>query len=64
MNPIAPIIGGVSLWLLIIFNLTVGMRWLKFSGAFTWHKWVGISLVVLGPIHGFIAAYTFGLIRF
>ena len=54
-------LGGFALWLVMVFQVLVGLRWIHFHGRLhrTIHKWTGIFLVFAAPIHGAIAASYF-----
>jgi formate-dependent nitrite reductase membrane component NrfD len=44
---------GALLWLAVCFQLALGLRWIKLGRArLKVHKWIGIALVVAGPLHG------------
>ena len=49
---IVPLLGIVNL-LLVLFQLSTGRRWIKAS--FAIHRKTGITLLILGIIHGSLA---------
>ena len=51
------VIGGLTLFGLLVFQLLVGLRIVKFGRrTFKMHKWVGVGLVVLAAVHGLLGA--------
>ena len=51
------VIGGLTLFGLLVFQLLVGLRIVKFGRrTFKAHKWVGVGLVVLAAVHGLLGA--------
>lgn len=50
-------IGGLVLFGLLVFQLLVGLRVVKFgSKTFKVHKWLGVGLVVFAAFHGLLGA--------
>lgn len=54
------IVGGISLFLLLVFQLLLGLRVIKLKGALHGkvHRWAGITLVVFAVLHGIGALGT------
>jgi len=54
---------GVLLWLVTLFQVLVGLRWIKLGRRqYKIHKWVGISILGLAVLHGMAgAAFALGL---
>jgi len=51
------VIGGLTVFSLLLFQLLVGLRIIKFGRkTFKMHKWVGVGLVVLAAVHGLLGA--------
>ena len=51
---------GLLLWLVTIFQVLLGLRVVKIGRKqFTVHKWIGLTIVVLAPIHGLAASVVF-----
>ena len=47
---------GVGIWLLTLFQVLVGLRVFKLGRRHrTVHKWVGLAILGLGPVHGLLA---------
>jgi hypothetical protein len=59
-SPYLPPLLGVLIWLTICFQVVLGLRWIRLGRVhFKVHKWIGIALVVLGPLHGLWATSLF-----
>jgi len=51
---------GFSIWLLTIFQVLLGLRVVKIGRKqYTVHKWIGLTIVTLAPIHGLAASVFF-----
>ena len=44
-----PILGGILLFVLIVFQILVGMKIVKLS--ITWHKWIAFAILLLAVLH-------------
>jgi hypothetical protein len=58
----SPIVFGIALWLLIVFEALTGYRKIKFSKPATRlkvHRTVAWILIVAGPLHGLLASSVF-----
>ncbi|HEX9093795.1 MAG TPA: hypothetical protein VF902_07415 [Coriobacteriia bacterium] len=61
MNPIYLVAaGGVFLFLLLVFQVLLGLRKIKFKGALHMkvHKWTAYSMLALAAFHGLFALGT------
>ena len=48
-----PALFGVLIWLAVCFQAALGLRWIKLGRArMKVHRWIGIALIVAGPLHG------------
>ncbi len=55
-----PPLFGLLIWLLLCFQAALGLRWIKLGRRhLRVHRWIGITLVVLGPVHGLMATSVF-----
>jgi hypothetical protein len=54
-------IGGAVLVLLLVFQLLMGLRVIKFKGPLhaKVHKWTGFALIAVAIGHGLFATHTF-----
>ena len=55
------ILGGISVFLLLVFQMLVGLRVIKFKGRThsKVHKWGAWLTVAVAGVHGFLAATIF-----
>lgn len=51
------IAGGVLTFLLLVFQVLLGKRVIKFKGPLQWkvHRWTAYAMVVLAAVHGLAA---------
>ena len=51
---------GLLIWFLIVFQILLGLRVVKIGRRQRpVHKWIGLAIVVLAPIHGLAASVFF-----
>ena len=51
---------GFLIWSLTIFQVLLGLRFIKIGRKqYTVHKWIGLTIVTLAPIHGLAASVFF-----
>lgn len=57
--------GGVVLFLLLVFQTVVGLRWIKLGRKhFIWHRWIGYGILVYSVGHLLFGINAvFGLVR-
>ena len=63
ITPWLMVMGGTLLLLLTAFQLTTGMRWIKFGRkTTTYHRWTGYAIILLALGHALLGiAFAFGL---
>jgi hypothetical protein len=55
VRPVWVLAGGVTLLALLVFQILVGMRKIKFGRkTFVYHKYVAFVMVALALVHGFL----------
>ncbi len=56
---------GLTLFVLISFQIALGKRWIKFEGRTHWkvHRYNAYLIFVLGAVHGLLALTFAGYIR-
>ncbi len=56
---------GLSMFLLLVFQVSLGMRWIKLQGRVHWkvHKWNGLTILGIATIHAILGLTLAGLIR-
>jgi uncharacterized membrane protein YcjF (UPF0283 family) len=46
---------GLSLFALVLFQVSVGMRWIKLGRrTFVYHKWIAFAIVGAAAVHGLL----------
>ncbi len=56
---------GIVLFVLLSFQIALGMRWIKLKGAThrKTHKWVAWAIFGIGLVHGLFGLIVAGIIR-
>ncbi len=55
---------GIVLFVLLSFQISLGMRWIKLKGRTHWkiHKWVAWTIFGIGLVHGLFGLMLAGII--
>ncbi|MDY0340607.1 MAG: hypothetical protein RBS17_05295 [Coriobacteriia bacterium] len=64
IEPYMLIVGGGTIFALVVFQILQGARKIKFKGKLhlTVHKWVAIGILVVSVFHGLLALAYFGIV--
>jgi len=55
VTPFLMLVVGMSLFAVILFQVAIGMRWVKLGRrTFVYHKWVAFTIVGLAVVHGIL----------
>ncbi len=56
---------GILLFVLLSFQMALGMRWIKLKGRTHWktHKWLAWTIFGIGLVHGLFGLIVAGILR-